>query len=233
MRQRQLPFKQESERGATVSPSKDSAFSKKGSARRTAEPAVRAEDTPHPSIHSHPYTSCPLMIMRYVIETDRLILRPLVPEDHLMAYRWCSDPLVNRYVSYPLYHDPSDVRRWIGSLDYDNPDNYEPGIVLRKTNELIGSARISYHKDTDSWSIGYNIRADMWGNGYAAEAMEAMIDRISEERKIRAITGEFVAANDRSRRVMEKLGMHYLKDGELVKSDGSERFPSKVYVREF
>ena len=171
--------------------------------------------------------------MRYVIQTDRLILRPLVPDDHIMAFRWCSDPLVNRYVSYPLYRDPTDVRRWIESLNYGDPDNYEPGIVLKDNNDLIGSARMSYHKETDSWSIGYNLRSDMWGNGYVVEAMEAIIDRISEDRDIHTITGEFVACNDRSRRVMEKLGMHYLRDGELVKLDGSERFPSKVYIREF
>ena len=120
--------------------------------------------------------------MRYVIQTDRLILRPLVPDDHPMAFRWCSDSLVNRYVSYPLYHDPLDVRRWIGSIDYDDPDSYEPGIVLKESDELIGSARMSYHQDTDSWSIGYNLRSDMWGNGFAVEAVKGMIERISEDR---------------------------------------------------
>lgn len=199
-----------------------------------AQPIVQTE-----CISDHPidkfYSSYLLLgiIMRYVIETYRLILRPMVLDDHPMAYMWCSDPLVNRYVSYPLYRDPMDVRRWIGSIDYDDPDNYEPGIILKESNELIGSARISYHHDTDSWSIGYNLRSDMWGNGYAVEAVKGMIDCISKDRRVRMITGEFAVENVRSGRVMEKLGMHYLRDGELVKLDGSERFRSKIYVREF
>ena len=81
--------------------------------------------------------------------------------------------------------------------------------------------------------MSYNIRADKWGNGYVPEAMQGLIDYVGKTRKTRAIEGEFAEGNDKSRRVMEKLGMHYVKDAEYEKLDGSKRFQAKIYRKEF
>ncbi len=63
--------------------------------------------------------------------------------------------------------------------------------------------------------------------------MQGIIDHISKTRKIRAIEGQFAAENHKSQRVMEKLGMHYSHDSELVKLDGSKRYPAKTFIKEF
>lgn len=167
--------------------------------------------------------------MRIHVETERLILRNLVPEDYLDAFRWCGDPKVNTYMIYPLYKCAEDVRTWIESLNPDNLDNYDVGFVLKETGELIGSGGIVYNANRDVWVIGYNIRADKWGNGYVPEAIQGLIDHVSETRKINVIEGEFAEENFKSRRVMEKLGMSYDRDSEYEKLDGSKRFKSKVY----
>ena len=41
--------------------------------------------------------------MRIHIETERLILRNLTPEDYESAFLWCGDPDVARYMVYPVY----------------------------------------------------------------------------------------------------------------------------------
>ena len=43
--------------------------------------------------------------MRCNIETDRLILRNLVPEDYEAAFKWCGDPDVNEYMIYHHYRN--------------------------------------------------------------------------------------------------------------------------------
>ena len=48
--------------------------------------------------------------MRATVETERLILRPLVPEDYEAAFKWCGDPKVNTYMIYPLYTKAEDVK---------------------------------------------------------------------------------------------------------------------------
>ena len=40
--------------------------------------------------------------MKVNFETERLIIRPLVPDDAEAAFRWCGDPNVNTYMIYPL-----------------------------------------------------------------------------------------------------------------------------------
>lgn len=52
-------------------------------------------------------------------------------------------------------------------------------------------------------------------------------------RKIRAIEGEFAVENYKSQRVMEKLGMHYVRDTEYEKLDGSASYKGKVFRRDF
>lgn len=44
------------------------------------------------------------------LETVRMILRPVTPEDYHAVFRWCADPKVNRYMIYCLYHSPQEVR---------------------------------------------------------------------------------------------------------------------------
>lgn len=36
--------------------------------------------------------------MKIRIETERLILRNLVPEDYEAVFKWCGDPKVNIYI---------------------------------------------------------------------------------------------------------------------------------------
>jgi nitroreductase/RimJ/RimL family protein N-acetyltransferase len=134
---------------------------------------------------------------------------------------------------YPLYHRVEDVRTWLESRNADDPDNYDEGIVLKSTGELIGSGGMHYHAERNAWEIGYNIRADQWGNGYVVEYLKALIEQIRKVRAVDAIDGVFAAENHKSQRVMEKLGMHYFMDTTFTKLDGSETFPAKYYRRDF
>ena len=169
--------------------------------------------------------------MKIQFETERLIIRPLVPDDAEAAFRWCGDPAVNTYMIYPLYHRAEDVRTWLEGRDADNPDNYDEGIVLKSTGELIGSGGMCYHPERNAWEIGYNLRADQWGNGYTVEYLTALMEEIRKVRPVEAIDGIFAAENSKSRRVMEKLGMVYVRDTSFDRLDGSETFPARYYRR--
>ena len=169
--------------------------------------------------------------MRFTVETERLVLRNLAPEDYEAMFRWCGDPDVARYMVYPVYTRAEDVRSWLETLDPDDPDEYDAGIVLKATGELIGSAGVSYKPEADLWNIGYNLRKDQWGNGYAVETILGLLDLVRKTRPVRGIIGSFAVENARSRRVMEKLGMTFLEDITLSKLDGSASYPGKRYRR--
>ena len=167
--------------------------------------------------------------MRTYLETERLILRNLVPEDYKAMFKWCGDPEVNTYMIYPLYKCAEDVKKYIEGLNPDDPNNYDLGFVLKDTGELIGSGGIVYNTERDVWVIGYNIRRDQWGKGLVPEAIQGLIEYVRKNREVRIIEGTFAAENHKSQRVMEKLGMSFYEDTEYEKLDGSICFKAKTF----
>lgn len=51
-----------------------------------------------------------------VLETERLILRPITPEDAEAAFVWLSDERVNRFMPYNLYKNIDKVLNWINVI---------------------------------------------------------------------------------------------------------------------
>ncbi len=170
--------------------------------------------------------------MRVTIETERLMLRPLAPDDADAVFKWGCDPVVNIYMPYPLYTNVNDVRKWLEGRNTDDPDSYDLGICLKDTGELIGSGGLTYKGD-DTWEVGYNLRRDMWGRGYVPEAMKAVIEHVMRVRGIKRLTGIYAAENEKSRRVLEKLGLTYAGNVSYEKFDGSAVFPGELYTKRF
>ena len=148
--------------------------------------------------------------MVVTIETDRLVIRPVVPDDAEAIFKWASDPEVTKYMIYTTHPNAEYTREWLES----------------RMGGLV------YKKEEDIWVIGYNLRKDYWGKGIVPEAMRGIIEHVAMKRPIRVIRGGFAVENDKSRKVMEKLGMHFLRDSEYSKLDGSAHFQSKIYVKE-
>ena len=172
--------------------------------------------------------------MRFNLETTRLQLRNITPDDWEAAFKWCGDPEVARYMIYTVYTNPEDVKTlWLDKLDPDDPDSCEAGIVLKSTGELIGSAGLYYDTEKDLWTIGYNLRRDQWGHGYAGETIRGLLEHVRKYRPVRGIQGSFATENGKSRRVMEKLGMTCCGETTITKLDGSETLPAKQYQRIF
>ena len=171
--------------------------------------------------------------MKATIETERLILRPVYPEDAEAIFKWAADPVVNKFMIYPLHASVDATREWLKGRDLDDPDSIDLGFELKETGELIGMGGFYYKEDIDAWSVGYNLRADKWGHGYTPEAIKGILAYLEKIRPVHAIIGEFAKENPKSGRVMEKLGMHYLKDTTYTKLDGSVTFDANYYIREF
>ena len=163
------------------------------------------------------------------LETARLLLRPVTPEDDRAVFRWCGDPKVNKFMIYPLYHNPQEVRAWLESKSVDAPDGFDYGFVLKETGELIGEGGMFYNAEEDLWHIGYNLCSDLWGRGLTTEAMGAIINYVRSVRQVRVIEACHAVNNPASGRVMEKLGFHCVGDTRYHKQDGSETFQAKAY----
>lgn len=165
-----------------------------------------------------------------VIETERLILRPLTVADAKDVLEWCSDERVSRFMSYPGYDDINIAIEWLSSLA-DEKTEWNWGFVLKESGKLIGSGSIGEDKLMEGyWGIGYNIRYDCWNKGYTTEAMKAIISFAHTELGVNKICSDHAVDNPASGRVMEKCGLKFHHNGEYSKLDNSKTFKAKFYI---
>ncbi|MBR5800734.1 MAG: GNAT family N-acetyltransferase [Lachnospiraceae bacterium] len=168
----------------------------------------------------------------YIIETERLILRPLKIEDAKAVYQWVSDERVARYMVYNTYTSVEAVVEWL-SMRQQPDEEYHFGFVRKEDGLLIGSGSIGPDSNRNGfWKFGYNFRYDCWGNGYATEATKAMIKFANEHFGITKFSSSHVEQNKASGHVMEKCGLHFVKYGQFEKLDGSNKMRSMEYEGE-
>ena len=158
------------------------------------------------------------------LETKRLLLRPFKQEDAMAVFEcWESDPDVAKYMFWTSHNDIEKTRQWLAFEieQIDKDDWYRFALVLKETNELIGTALIYYEEEVQSWEIGYNLGKKYWGKGYATEAVRQVISFAVEELQISEIVGRYAKENPASGRVMEKLGFQYEKEIPYECNDGA------------
>lgn len=154
-----------------------------------------------------------------ILETPRLLLRELTPEDAGALARILSDPETMLYYSVP--YDRAGVEQWIAR----NRERYKKdgvglwAMLLKSTAphcELIGDCGIIRQQVEQDflYEIGYHLRRDCWGQGLATEAAVACrewgFQRLKTDRLISLIRPE----NLPSRRVAERNGMKVWKEIE-------------------
>ena len=110
--------------------------------------------------------------MNRIIQTERMILRPINKNDAKDIFEWVSDPIVNKYMPYNLYENIEQVEEWIESL-VEEENNF--AFELKDIGKVIGSVSITFVSSRNAYELGYNLNRNYWGNGYATEASKAMI----------------------------------------------------------
>ncbi|MDE5557492.1 MAG: GNAT family N-acetyltransferase [Ruminococcus sp.] len=163
-----------------------------------------------------------------VIETERLILRPLTMNDAHAVFEWTGDSRVTEYMIYPCHENIEVTKEWLGSLN--NLENeYTWGFVRKSDNKLIGSGGIRLRPDENVWSFGYNLRYDCWGQGYATEASKRMIEYACSEHNAREFVAEHAVENTASGRVIQKCGLVFEGYSKYSKFDNGRTFRCKKY----
>ncbi len=164
-----------------------------------------------------------------VLETARLILRPMTAEDAEAAFVWCSDERVNKFMPYNLYTRVEEAVQWITQI-IPQDENFNWGIVLKENNLLIGSCDIGPKSDEpDAWGFGYNIRYDYWNKGLTTETTRKMIEYVHDVHGVKLIIANHAVDNPASGRVMEKCGLTFDHYGEYKTFDGKQTFKAKFY----
>lgn len=93
-------------------------------------------------------------------------------------------------------------------------------IRLKATGRLIGMARHASLEADGAVHVGYWVGEPFWGNGYATEALHALVDHAFNYTNVDELTGACRVTNPASRRVLVKSGFQY-RDQSMMRSVGA------------
>jgi RimJ/RimL family protein N-acetyltransferase len=148
-----------------------------------------------------------------VIETERLILRDWREEDVEPFVAHTNKPAVMRWLGGVKTED--DLRGVVRTrlMRWQAERGFTFWAVERKEDgELLGFCGIKIADDAGSpvqgeHEIGWRLREDAWGKGYAREAAAASLDYAFERIGAGRVVALTVDGNVPSWRLMERLGM--------------------------
>lgn len=159
------------------------------------------------------------------LETERLILRALTPDDAAAIFAYASDPEVARYVVWEAHRSVKDAEAFLDLTmgRYASGEASDWGMVYKGDGRLIGtSGFVAREPEHARAEVGCVLHRGYWGMGLAAEALGAMISFGFERMGLNRIEGRCIAENMASARIMEKAGMVYegtMRQREFMKGE--------------
>lgn len=146
----------------------------------------------------------------YPRQTERLSLRPLREDDIDVILDYRNDASVARYQDWDLPVMREKVQRDVGAhagwTDIAPGEPRQIGIDL--DGELIGDLYVDLDEHGGVAEIGFTLRPEYQGKGYAYEASASVVEDLIERLGCHRIFGQLSPENKQSARLLEKLGMH-------------------------
>lgn len=143
------------------------------------------------------------------LRTDRLLLRALSDADRPDLAAIFSDEEVCRYFAVDTFTGPSDADAFMRTVREGFADwsLLQWGLVKRDSGLLIGTGAIAgWDASAGTAEIGYAIRRDHWGEGYATEAAERLARFAFDELGLARLVAEVDTRNPASARVAMRCG---------------------------
>ena len=145
------------------------------------------------------------------IETERLVLRRFRSGDARAFAAYRGDPAIARYQSWDETYSLEDAERFVASLAGSHPG--EPGawfqfaVADRATDRLVGDCALQVDgRDPSRAEIGFTLAREHHGQGFATEAIEALLAYAFGTLGIDRIQATADERNAPSIRVVERLG---------------------------
>lgn len=156
-----------------------------------------------------------------IVETERLLLRPVTLDDAEAMFEYASDRENTRY-TFPTNQCLVETKNNIAQFYLANPLG-RWGIELKSNGKFIGT--IDLHKiDTvlKKAAIGYIINQKYWNQGLTTEANRAVIELAFEKIGMNKLTALHDKDNPASGKVMEKSGMRFSHEEPYARMDNKE-----------
>ncbi|MFC5269818.1 GNAT family N-acetyltransferase [Adhaeribacter terreus] len=154
---------------------------------------------------------------KFILETDRLLLREIGPEDARKMYELNLDPEVIKYTGDPPFESELAAENFIRNYPDYSKNGYGRWLVVRKTDdEILGWCGLKFLPETQETDVGYRFFKKFWGMGYATEAAEACLEYGFKNLGLQTIVARAMHENPASIQVMKKIGMAYWKETDCA-----------------
>ncbi len=156
--------------------------------------------------------------MEIFAETERLILRELLPIDRNGLFAVDSDPEVHIY----LGNNPiENIEKIDDNIKFIRKQYVDNGIgrwavIEKSTNNFIGWAGLKLIRELtnnhiDYYELGYRLNKSYWGKGFATESAKASLQYGFNTLNLNKIYAIADSKNVASRNVIEKIGLKYIE----------------------
>ena len=146
------------------------------------------------------------------IRTKRLILRPWQEDDLKPFATLNADPRVREFFTSTMSQEESNCAAHLMMKFMQERGWGFWAVELPNMAKFIGMIGLNIVDIpvlfTSSIEIGWRLAVDHWGRGYATEGALASLQYGFQTLKLKEIVAYTALINQRSQRVMEKIGMH-------------------------
>ena len=181
---------------------------------RIADPGVSEQETEDGSVGRH------TAVEETTLETERLLLEPLLPEHATLLlegladerlYRFIptdapesAEALETRYRKLSSRRSPDSSEVWLNfAMRLREGTTPEDGAVPRAT--YVGTLEATVVPDRSAY-VAYTVFVPFWRQGYAREGCARMLRHLLEDYKVRVVVAEMDTRNAASVSLAEVLG---------------------------
>jgi len=152
--------------------------------------------------------------------TERLIIRAPVPGDLEAFDARRNDPQVARYqdweIPYPVERSRDCVEGAIAQGGLVDGEWWTATVALRSDETVVGDLAINISQNWRAAEVGYSLAPTFWGNGYASEALDALLNHLYDDLGIQRVSASLHPDNIASAMLLERAGFDF--EGLLKRS---------------
>jgi RimJ/RimL family protein N-acetyltransferase len=164
----------------------------------------------------------------FLLETERLVIRPWQPDDRPAFTTLMSHPEVTQYVHGGQPYTEAEVDDWFArqARQIAEHDVCMGALIEKSTGRLVGLSGTQPLGTTSDLEIGWILSRDAWGRGFATEAGNAAMRHVLETLSRPRVVAIIDPDNEPSKRVAARLGMTY--EATYTGEQLGHRFPQIV-----
>jgi ribosomal-protein-alanine N-acetyltransferase len=144
------------------------------------------------------------------LEGERVLIRHFALVDAPSVYEYGSDPEVTRYLDWGPTGSVAEARQFLEGViqQYEQGTGLVLAVVEKCSGRVVGNvALMGMERPRRRAELGYVLCRSCWGRGYVTEAGGLLLHHAFAQIHLEEVIAYVDPANERSRRVLTRLGM--------------------------